>query len=120
MGYGSPGITYTLAVAAGTAATATTRSTTSTGGLAATGTLAGALTVRTLSLLSLLRLAGELDRDLALEDLLAGELCDGALGLIGGGKVDEGVADGAVGSRVLRDGNGLTKRAWRSVKSVLR
>jgi hypothetical protein len=71
----------------------------------------GTLDVGTLGLLVRLRLAGELDRDLALKDLLAGELSDGTLSLGGGREVDEGVADRAVGARVLRDGNRLTA-AW--------
>jgi hypothetical protein len=71
----------------------------------------GTLDVGTLGLLVRLGLAGELDRDLALKNLLAGELSDGTLGLGGGREVDEGVADRAVGARVLRDGNRLTA-AW--------
>jgi hypothetical protein len=44
-----------------------------------------------------------LNGNLALKDLLAGELLDGTLGLSGSGKVDKGVADRAVGARVLGD-----------------
>lgn len=69
-----------------------------------------ALTVGTLGLLVRLGLASELDGDLALEDLLAGELSDGTLSLARGREVDEGVADGAVGARVLGNGNRLTTR----------
>lgn len=50
-----------------------------------------------------------MDRDLALEDLLAGELSDGALSLGGGGKIDEGISNGTVGARVLRNRDGFTK-----------
>lgn len=88
----------TTAPGAGTAATAT-------GGLAA----AGALTLSVgVSLLGVgFGLASELDRDLALKNLLARELGDGTLGLGGGGQVDKGVADRALGSRVLGDGDSL-------------
>lgn len=100
------GKTYTTATATtSTSATATARAATTASGLAAAGTLT---LDGTLGLLARLGLAGELDGDLALEDLLAGELSDGALGLAGGREVDEGVTDRAVGARVLRDGNRLT------------
>ncbi len=111
-------ITYTLATTASTTATATARTATATSGLAAAGTIAGTLTVGALGLLSRLGLAGELDGDLALEDLLAGELSDGALSLVGCGKVDESIADRAVGTRVLRDGNGLTVQRARGVSAA--
>jgi hypothetical protein len=63
----------------------------------------------TLSLLAgWLRLAGKLNGDLALKDLLAGELSDGTLGLAGCRQVDESVADWAVGAWVLWDGGGFT------------
>ena len=71
--------------------------------LAAAGTLgagAGALSVS-------LGSAGKLDRDLALEDSLAVELSNGALGLGGSGEGDEGVADRAGCARVGGDGDGL-------------
>jgi len=76
--------------------------------MAAAGTFGTTLSVGTLGLLVRLGLASELDRDLALENLLAGELSDGTLSLGGSREVDEGVTDGAVGARVLRDGNRLT------------
>lgn len=101
------GITYTLATS--TAATATTGATATAGGLATASALM-ALTVGTLGLLVRLGLASELDGDLALEDLLARELSDGTLSLAGGREVDEGIADGAVGARVLGNRNGLTTR----------
>jgi hypothetical protein len=51
--------------------------------------------------------AGQLDRDLAVEDGLAVELGDGTLGLGRGREGDEGVADGARGAGVGGDGRGL-------------
>ena len=87
------------------AATATARS-------SATGTLGTRVAVGgTLGLLtSGLRSASKLDRDLALKDVLAGELSDGALSLSRGRKVDEGVTDRAVGARVLRNRDGLPRQ----------
>jgi hypothetical protein len=76
--------------------------------VAATSALGTTLKVGTLGLLVRLGLAGELDRDLALKDLLARELGDGAVGLAGSREVDKGVTDRAVGARVLRDRNRLT------------
>jgi hypothetical protein len=62
----------------------------------------------TLSLLSiLLRLARKLDRDLAVKNLLARELGDGALSLAWSREVDEGITYGAVGARVLWDRGGF-------------
>ena len=87
----------------------TTGSTTATATAAAASRLAalrsglGALGV----LGSRLRLAGKLDRDLAVEDGLAVQLLNSAVGLRGGGDVNEGVANGAVGAGVLGDGDGL-------------
>jgi hypothetical protein len=75
----------------------------------AASTLGTALSGGTLSLLVRLGLASKLDRDLALKDLLARELSDGTVGLSGSREVDKGVTDRAVGARVLRDRNGLTK-----------
>ena len=57
-----------------------------------------------------LGLASELDGDLAVEDGLAVELGNGALGLRGRGEIDEGVAAGAGGAGVGRDGGGLAAR----------
>lgn len=96
------GTTGTSAVASTTATTATTRS--------AAASALGASTLGSLSLLtSRLGLAGKLNGNLALENLLAGELLDGTLGLGGSREVDEGVANRTVGTGVLGDGNGL---AW--------
>jgi hypothetical protein len=101
----------------GTATTGTTTSTAATATAATTAgsAAAGALRTRTLAvgtlnslLASRLGLASELNGDLALEDLLAGELLDGTLSLGRSGEVDESVADRAVGARVLWDRNGLT------------
>ena len=87
------------------AATATARS-------SATGTLGTRVAVGgTLGLLtSGLRSASKLDRDLALENVLAGKLSDGTLSLSRGRKVDEGIADRAVGAGVLRNGDGLPRK----------
>jgi len=108
--------TYTaVTAAAGTPATATASPTATAGGVAAASALGTALDVGTLGLLVRLGLASELDRDLALEDLLARELGDSTVGLGGGREVDKGVTDRAVGARVLRDGNRLTvwvEDAW--------
>jgi hypothetical protein len=94
------------ASATGTATTTAAAAATARGATAVA--LGGTLAVGDVRLLtSRLGLAGELDRDLALQDLLAGKLGDGALGLGGSGEVDEGVADGAVGAGVLGDGDGL-------------
>lgn len=54
-----------------------------------------------------LGLASKLDRDLALKDLLARELSDGALCLGGSGQVDKSVANGALGAWVLGNGDSL-------------
>lgn len=99
--------TYTIATS--TATTAATGATATAGGLTAASAFM-ALTGGTLGLLVRLGLASELDGDLALEDLLAGELSDGTLSLVGSREVDEGIADGAVGARVLGNGNRLTTR----------
>lgn len=105
---------------AGTATTTTTASATATSRSSATRSLsAGTLSVGALGLLtSGLGLASELDGNLALKDLLSGELLDGTLGLSRGGEVDKGVADRAVGARVLWDRDRLTTKmsinAWRS------
>lgn len=107
-------MTYAITTA-GSAATTATATSASTSRLSATATLAtgGSLTsiYGTLSLLTgWLRLAGKLDGDLALKDLLARELSNGTLGLAGGRQVDESVANWAVGAWVLWDGGGFTIR----------
>ncbi len=50
-----------------------------------------------------------MDGDLALEDLLTGELSDGTVSLGGGRKINEGVANRTVGTRVLGNRDGFTK-----------
>jgi hypothetical protein len=95
-----------------TTSTASTATAATTSGSAAAGTFrARTLAVGTLDglLASGLGLASELNRDLALKDLLAGKLLDGTLSLSGGREVDKGVANRAVGARVLGDRNGLTR-----------
>ena len=76
--------------------------------MTAAGTFGTTLDVGALDLLVRLGLAGKLDGDLTLQNLLARELSDGTLGLAGSRQVDKGVTDGAVGARVLRDGNRFT------------
>lgn len=107
-------MTYTTstAKATATATTATTATTTATGPLAAL-VAASTLTATggTLGLgLGGFRLAGQLDGDLALQNLLTGELLNSGGSLLGGGQVHEGVAHGTVGARVHRDGDALTGR----------
>lgn len=100
--------TYTAAAAtASTATTATAGAAATTGGLTAASALGTSILAVVLGLLSSLGLASQLDRHLALKDLLSGELSDGAVGLGGGREVDERVADGALGAGVLGDRNGL-------------
>lgn len=102
--YGSAASAATTAATTATATTATATASSTTATTLSTGTLA----VGSLSLLAGgLGLASELDRDLALENLLAGELLDGTLSLGGGREVDKGVADGTVGAGVLGDGDRL-------------
>ena len=102
----------------------TSTTTTATGAAASRSAAAGAVGTLTLSVGSLgllagrLGLASELDRNLALEDLLAGEFLNGTFGLGGGREVDEGVADRAVGARVLGDRNGLTVARRRLVNRL--
>lgn len=97
------------ASAGGAASTATAATATTSRSSAARALSTRAITISTLRLLtSRLRLASELDGNLALQDLLAGELLNGTLGLSGSRKIDEGVANGAVGTGVLRDRDRLT------------
>lgn len=87
MTYGSATTSGAATTSSATAAAASGSTVTS----AISGTLgaaAGALSVS-------FRSAGELDRDLALEDRLSVEFSDGAVGLGGGRERDEGVANGA-------------------------
>jgi hypothetical protein len=96
----------TLLATTAASSTATTATAATAGGLATTGSALTALG----DLSSRLRLAGELDRDLAVKNGLAVQLLDGTVGLGGGGNVNKGVADGAGGARVGGDGGGLTVR----------
>jgi hypothetical protein len=87
-----------LAASAGsTAGTSTTAATT-------TGAVTAAVALTALGGLGgwcgWLRLAGELDGHLAVEDGLAVQVLDGALGLGGSGYVNKGVTDGTSGARV--------------------
>jgi hypothetical protein len=95
----------------GTTSAATARPTATPGGLSAAWCVgASTLAVGSLRLFAGgLRLASKLDRDLALEDLLARKLTNGALSLAGGGEVDEGIANWTVGARVLGNRDRLTR-----------
>lgn len=98
--------TYSTGTTGTAAVTSTATTTTATRSTAASAL--GASTLGSLSLLtSRLGLSGQLNGNLALEDLLAGELLDSTLGLGGSREVDEGVANGTVGTGVLGNGNGL-------------
>lgn len=104
----SPGAASSSGAATGTTAPATA---------GATSTIAvGILGRDALRLLAGgLRGARELDGDLALKDLLARKLSDGALSFGGGREVDKGVAHRAVGAGVLGNRNRLTICIQRSV-----
>ena len=95
----------TLLAATAASSTATTATTATAGRLATTGST---LTTLGGGLGSGLGLAGELDGNLAVKDGLAVQLLDSAVGLRGGGDVNEGVADRASGARVGGDRGGLT------------
>lgn len=104
------GKTYATTTAE-TATTATTTTAATAGSPLAALVAAGTLTTThsTLRLgLRRLRLASNLDRDLALQDLLARQLLDGLLGLMGSGQVDERIANRAVGAGVHRNGGAFT------------
>jgi hypothetical protein len=93
---------------AATATSATTATAAATGALAAfiaTGTLAAAGS--TFLGLRGLGLASQLHRNLAREDLLAGEFLNSGAGLVGSGEIHKGVANGAVGAGVHRDRGAL-------------
>lgn len=108
----------TLLATTAASSTATTATATTAGRLATAGS---ALTTLSGGLGSRLRLAGELDGNLAVKDGLAVQLLDGAVGLGGSGHVNEGVADRAGGARVGGDRGGLTVElvlvvcAWNSI-----
>lgn len=100
------------------ATSATSTSTTSTSATAASApaasalaslTAAGALAATSSTFFRLrgLRLAGQLHRDLAREDLLSGESLDSSGGLSSSSEVHKGVANGAVGAGVHRDRGAL-------------
>jgi hypothetical protein len=97
----------THAITAASTTTASTTTATSAARESALGGLAaGAFaTANCATIGSCLRLASELDGDLAVEDVLAVQLADGTLGLRWRGEVDKGIADWASGARVDRDGD---------------
>jgi hypothetical protein len=95
---------------AASSATATGTASAATATASATAAAVGTLLVASLGsnlLLVVFRLPGELNADLALEDVFAGEVRDGLVCLIGRLQVDEGITDRAVGARVDGDGSGL-------------
>jgi hypothetical protein len=96
----------TSAGGTGTTSPTTAASRTTTAGLVATTTFAAAYTTLGLRL----RLAGKLDRHLALKDDLAIELRNGALSLGWSGQVDKGIANWTVGARIGRNRNRLAAR----------
>lgn len=104
-------VTYRSSTASSATGT-TTAAATATARSSATGTLGTRVAVGgTLGLLtSGLRSASKLDRDLALENVLAGKLSDGTLSLSRGREVNEGIADRAVSARVLRNGDRLPRK----------
>lgn len=95
--------TYTTSAATASGAATSTSAAT---GRAATASALCALT----TLGGWLWLAGQLYGDLAVEDGLAVELVNGALGLGWGRDIDEGVANGASGTGVGWDGGSFTGR----------
>lgn len=104
--------TYTASGTA-TPSSTTASSATSTARWSTTATFASRNTLTsacsTLTLLaSWLRLAGKLNRDLAIENLLAGEFSNGTLSLARGREIDEGISNWAVGAWVLWDRGGFT------------
>lgn len=110
--YRGQGKTYRSAATTSATSTSAT-SATATARRTATRAFGTSVTVSsTLSFLtSRLGSAGKLNGNLALENLLAGELSDGTFGFSRGGKIHESVTDRAVGARVLRDRDGFTKRS---------
>ena len=102
-------MTYSTS-ATSSATTTATSATASTGGATAAVLGTGALSAATSALGVSLGSAGQLDGDFAVEDGLAVELSNGALGLGGGGQRNEGIADGALGAGVGGDGRGLAVR----------
>ena len=91
---------------------------TATGAASTTAAAATATTTRTTLLVAslgrllliVLGLAGKLDTNLALEDILARQILDSLGGLIGGLQIDKGIANGSVGARVDGDGGAFAMR----------
>lgn len=112
--------------ASGIAATAATTSTatTATATTTARSSAAGSLSARTLSvgalglLTSRLGLASELNRNLSLKNLLARELSNGTVSLVGSREVDKGVADRAVSAGVLGDRDRLAAKIGLSAHAL--
>jgi len=99
-------VTYSSASTA-SAATTSTAAAASASGSAAASAVGSALSTAAGALGVSLGSAGELDRDLALENGLSVQLGNGALGLGGGRESDESVANGAGGAGVGGDGDRL-------------
>ena len=91
---------FALTRSSNTTAAASTTTTTTTAS-------ASLLAINSLLLLILVWLAGELDRDLAFEDVLAREFVDGLVCFWGRLQVDKGITNGTVGARVDRNRGGL-------------
>jgi hypothetical protein len=85
---------------ASTTATATATATTSSTG-------ATLLTIGAFLLVVLIGLASELDRDLAFEDIFAGEISDGLFSTLSSLQIDKGIANRTVGAGVDGDRGGL-------------
>lgn len=95
--------------ATATSEATSTTATAATATAAASGPLTALVAARTLTAtravlgLNGLGLASELDRNLTLKNLLAGQLLDGGVGLVGSSEIHKGIADRAVGAGVYRD-----------------
>lgn len=95
----------------GTSASTTTTATTAT----ATTTSRRPLALTTFSTIGafsstgLIRLASELDRDLAFQDVLARQVLNGLLRLFGSFQIDKGISDRTVGTGVDGDGSRLSE-----------
>jgi hypothetical protein len=95
--------------------TAETTSTSTSASSTTAGATLPALSTATLTSTGLILLCGvssKLNRDLAIENLLARQLRDGTISFGGGGEVNEGIANGTVGARVDRNGGALTKATY--------
>jgi hypothetical protein len=111
--------THSTTTTSGTTATATATAAATGRGTAALLSTAGALGTAAGTLGVSLGSAGKLNGDLAVEDGLAIKLSNGTLSLRWCRKGNKGVADGARGARVGRDGCGLAVQRVRSGDCVM-